>query len=261
VAGTAVDALLLEPHGYRTPRLTVTLPYLPAGWDGATIAVIADMHIGPYSTLDDARAIVHLCNNLQPDIIALVGDYVSEAAAISRALVEVLRDLRCNIGKFAVLGNHDYWSDPAAMRHTLQSADIDLLCNAHRTVSRNDTPLCIAGVDDLWSTRPGPDIQATLADVPTSTCRIVLCHNPDYVVQLPTQPRVDLMIAGHTHGGQVRLPLLGAPILPITHREYAEGLTTAPRCKVFTSRGLGMVSVPVRFNCPPELPLLTLRQG
>ena len=259
VAGAAVDALVIEPHGFQVTRPTIPVNNLPSAWDGVRIAQITDIHVGRFSDLDDARRIVEMTNDLSPDIVVLTGDYVSRADAISRALVEVFRDLRTK-WKFAVLGNHDHWSNAKAVIASLETAGIPMLINSHRILDRRNQSLCIAGVDDLWSSTPGPDVVQALSGVPREIPRILLSHNPDYAERLPSSPRVDLMLSGHTHGGQVKLPLLGAMRLPINHSKYAEGLVPAPHCAVFVSRGLGMVGVPIRFNCRPELPLITLKR-
>lgn len=258
-AGTALEAFVIEPHWFKVTRPSIAVANLPAAWQGVRIAQITDIHIGRNSTLAHAREIVDMCNDLQPDIIALTGDYVSQAEAITQALVEILRDLRARIGTFAVLGNHDYWTNAHRVVASLNSAGIELLKNRHHILKRKGQKLCIAGVDDLSTNNT--DVAKALAGVDPKIARILLCHNPDYAEQLPAKPRVDLMLCGHTHGGQVRLPLIGPPLLPIKHRKYAEGLIAGPRCPVFVSRGLGMVGAAVRFNCRPELPLITLRQA
>ncbi len=259
LAGSALDALVLEPHWFEVTHPSISIANLPAAWDGVRIAQISDMHIGPNSSLEHARQIVDMCNDLQPDIVALTGDYVSKADAITQALVEVLRDLRAKIGKFAVLGNHDYWTNAHLVIASLESADITMLKNEHHILSRSGQKLCIAGVDDLFSNNS--DVVKALAGVERKICKILLCHNPDYAEMLPEEPRVDLMLAGHTHGGQVCLPLIGPMILPVNFKKYAQGLVAGPRCPVYISRGLGMVTVPVRFNCRPELPLITLHRA
>lgn len=260
VTGSAANAWLVEPHGFVIRRIRIPLRRLPAAWDGVNIAHLSDLHIGPYSDTDHLRDIIAKTNRLQPDITVVTGDFVSRASAITPAVAEVFRDLRggpC----YGVLGNHDHWTDaPEVMRH-FASAGVRFFVNEHETLHRRGQPLCIAGVDDLWRREPfGPDLEASLDDVPEDHCRILLCHNPDFAEDMPPTPRVDLMLAGHTHGGQVRLPLLGAPVLPIRHRKYADGLVQGPHCPVFISRGLGMVSPPVRFLCRPEIVLITLRR-
>ena len=124
--------------------------------------------------------------------------------------------------------------------------------------TRGGAGLWVAGVDDLWE--GSPDLAAALAGVPEAVPRILLCHNPDYAEQMQHTPRVDLMLCGHTHGGQVKIPFGPRPRLPIRHRRYAAGLVEGPCCQVYTSCGLGMVGVPIRFNCRPELAIVTLRR-
>lgn len=260
VAACAVDGLAIEPHHFKVTRHTCSLRGLGTGWDGATVAQITDVHVGRWSDFDDARRIVEMTNDLQPDIVALTGDYVSRADAITSALVEVFRDLHAK-EKYAVLGNHDYWSDAPGVIAALESAGIPLLTNKHVLLRRGRDVLCLAGVNDVWSVHPPPDAAEALKGVPEDVPRIVMSHNPDYAEITPPDVRVDLMLAGHTHGGQVRLPLVGPMILPIRYRKYAQGWVRGPRCPVFISRGLGMVDIPVRFNCPPELPLITLRKA
>ena len=258
--GAIVDALAIEPHWFQTTRPVIPVNHLSPAWDGVRIAQITDIHVGRLSSLDDARRIVEMTNDLHPDIVVLTGDYVSRADAITHALVEVFRDLRTK-RKFAVLGNHDYWSNAKAVIASLETAGIPMLTNRHYILDRRNQSLCIAGVDDYWSATPGPNVADALRGVGEEVPRILLSHNPDYAERLPARPRVDLMLSGHTHGGQVKLPLLGPLKLPIEHRKYAEGLVPGPRCPVFVSRGLGMVGVPMRFNCRPELPLITLRRA
>ncbi|MBS3821670.1 MAG: metallophosphoesterase, partial [Phycisphaerae bacterium] len=209
--------------------------------------------------LDDARGAVDAANAARPDLVVLLGDYVSRADAITRALVEVLRSLRAPLGVYAVLGNHDYWTDAPAMIRIFDDAGVRMLTNDHAVLTRDGQPLCLAGVDDLMA--GSPSLTDALADAPDDAPRLLLCHNPDYLDRMPRDVRVDLALCGHTHGGQVRLPLIGPPALPVGNRRYAEGLVRAPSCPAYVSRGIGMVSIPVRFNCRPELPVITLHSA
>ncbi|MCD4823627.1 MAG: metallophosphoesterase [Phycisphaerae bacterium] len=256
--GAVIDAFFIEPHWFKVTYPVFRIPNLPPAWDGVRIAHITDIHVGALSNLDDARDIVNMANALNPDIVVMTGDYVSRAAAITRALVEVIRDLRAKVAKFAVLGNHDYWTNSAAMINLFEETGVKMLTNRSHVLRRKGQPLCFAGVDDLMAGRP--DLYRALTGVDKQIPRILLCHNPDFAEMMPKNPRVDMMLCGHTHGGQIKIPLIGPLVLPITHKKYAEGLVQGPRCPVFISRGLGMVKFPVRFNCRPELPLITLRR-
>lgn len=259
VGGLALDAFVIEPHRFRITRHTISLPRLPQEWDGLTIAHITDIHLGKLSDLDDAREIVDMTNQLRPDLIVLTGDFVSRSDSISPALSEVLRDLHAPMGKFAVLGNHEYWTDSPRIIETFEAAGIKFLTNDNHIFTRNDKALVLGGVDDLME--GNPDVLRAFRGIDKNVPRILLCHNPDYAEAMPAESNVDLMLCGHTHGGQVKVPLVGPLMLPIIHRKYAEGLVDGPHCPVFVSRGLGMVEIPVRFNCPPEIPLITLRKA
>jgi len=131
--------------------------------------------------------------------------------------------------------------------------------NTHVLLHRGGDRLAIAGVGDLWADRQ--DLAAALAGVPEGAARVLLCHNPDYADHMPPRPRVDLMLAGHTHGGQVKIPFAGRWRLPIVNKLYAAGIVPGPHCPVYVSVGIGMVSLPLRFNCRPELPIVTLRRA
>jgi uncharacterized protein len=257
LGGIALDAFVIEPHGFKITKHTITLPRLPQEWDGLTIAHVTDLHIGKLSDLDNAREIVNMTNQLHPDLIVLTGDFVSRADSISPALSEVLRDLHAPMGKFAVLGNHEYWTDSPKIIATFEAVGIKFLTNDNHVFTRNGKALVLGGVDDFME--GNPDVLRAFSGIDENVPRILLCHNPDYAEAMPAESNVDLMLCGHTHGGQVKIPLIGPPLVPIDHRKYAEGLVDGPHCPVFVSRGLGMVEIPVRFNCPPEIPLITLR--
>ncbi|HUT62066.1 MAG TPA: metallophosphoesterase [Phycisphaerae bacterium] len=256
-AGAAVDALLIEPGWIKVTRPAVRIPSLPSAWDGATVAVLTDFHRGRLIGIEHIREAVELANEARPDVIALLGDYVSRADAITEEYGKLLGKLQAPLGVFGVLGNHDYWTDAGAVESMLAGAGVRLLTNRSAILRRDGAPLCLAGVDDLWTGKP--DVASALAATDPAVPRILLCHNPDYAEQIPPAPRVDVMLCGHTHGGQVKIPFGGRPRLPIQHAKYAAGWARGPHCPVYTSVGLGMVGIPVRFNCRPELAVLSLR--
>ncbi len=258
-AACAVDGFLVEPHGFRITRRTIPVAGLPREWEGVTIAHITDPHVGRLSAVIRLREIVDMANAVQPDIVALTGDLVNRRETLTAELTRVLSALRPRAGSVAVLGNHDYRAGSDHVTACMESAGIRVLKNQHVVFRRGGRTLCFAGTDDPMFGRP--DAAAALSGVAEDTVRILLCHNPDYAEYLPKTARVDLMLCGHTHGGQVKIPLFGPPILPIEHTQYAEGLVSGPACPVFVSRGLGMVTIPLRFNCPPELPVITLAAG
>lgn len=257
MAGTALDALLIEPRWIKVTRPTIRIPSLPGAWDRATIAVLADFHRGRLIGKEHIRQAVELANDARPDVIALLGDYVSRTDAITDDYAKLLGKLRAPLGVFGVLGNHDYWTDSRGVEAMLAGAGVRLLTNRHALLRRDGAPLCLAGVDDLWV--GSPDLASALGATDPAVPRILLCHNPDYAEQIPPAPRVDVMLCGHTHGGQVKIPFVGRLRLPIRHAKYAAGWARGPNCPVYTSVGLGMVGIPVRFNCRPELAVLSLQ--
>lgn len=257
--GGAVDALAVEPRWVRLTRPVVRIPSLGRAWDGVRIAHLTDLHVGRLIGLDYVRKVVKLTLAESPDVIVLTGDYVSRTPAITPEYAAALKDLRAPLGQFAVLGNHDHWTDLARVQAMLKSAGISLLTNTHVLLRKNGDTLCLAGVGDLWEDKQR--IERALGGVADEVPRILLSHNPDYAETMPASPRVDLMLCGHTHGGQVKIPFGPRPQLPIVYTKYAAGLNRGPHCPVYTSVGLGMVGIPVRFNCRPELPIITLKRS
>jgi hypothetical protein len=252
------------PLGIGTTWLALTRPVvaiadLPPAWDGATIALLSDLHAGGPPGWAYLRRVVAAVNAAAPDAIALTGDHIDCCGTATPELTDVLADLCAREGKFAVLGNHDYMADAAGVAAALSAAGIELLTNAHRILDRGGRKLCIAGVDDLRHGRP--DAAGALTGVDAAIPRILLAHNPDYAECLPAGLRVDLMLCGHTHGGQIRPPFGAAPFLSLRFRRYGEGLVRGPSCPVYTSRGIGTAHLPFRVNCRPELPILTLRRA
>jgi predicted MPP superfamily phosphohydrolase len=256
---SALDALAIEPDWLQVNRPVIRIPRLPAAWEGVSVAHITDVHLDSRFGPRLLRKVVDVINSAAPDIVVMTGDYGIRSRLLARGKLKSLSQIRAPQSKFAVLGNHDYETDPAAVCALLRAAGFEVLMNSHRMLLRGESRLCVAGVPDPWEDKPS--VADALAGAAEEPPRILLCHNPDYAEEMPRSPRVDLMLSGHTHGGQVNLPFFGPPFLPIRHRKYASGLVQGPCCPVYASRGLGTVGPPVRFNCRPELPLLTLRNA
>ena len=221
-----------------------------------TVALISDVHHGPFVPLTYIRDIVVIANSLKPDVVLLTGDYVSQHPRYIEPGIEALGKLEAQIGCFAVLGNHDHWESAPATRHALTEAGIQLTDNMGEWIERHGDRLRICGVGDLWTDRQNS--QTALGDATTHDAVIMLSHNPDYAEVL-RDPRVGLMLSGHTHGGQVVMPGFGAPIVPSRFgQKYLHGLVQAPSCQIFVTRGVGTVGPPVRFLCRPEIVQITL---
>jgi uncharacterized protein len=252
--------IFVERYRLHVNRYRVTVPRLPAAFDGYTIAFLSDLHLGLLNRESFINRAIAAANQSGADLIACGGDYVHEwppAREIDNAW-RMLRQLQAPDGVIAVLGNHDHWADTARSLLCLSESGFDL---RHRTrsIERDGQRLWFAGAGDLWEDHlPLDDM---LGEVPTDECRVVLAHNPDTADSSFGQ-RVDFMLCGHTHGGQVRIPGLGAPVLPVANRRYSSGVLSANRgFPMLISRGIGWAVYPVRFNCPPEVAVVSLHRA
>jgi len=239
---------------------------LPREFDGLQIAHVSDTHYGPYTSLSYLQSVVERVNQLKPDLILLTGDYVHRTPLAIEPGIGLLKELRPRLGMIAVLGNHDHWEGADACRAMFKKTAIPLIDNAHLYLTPdgllNDAKagatLCIAGVGDLWE----GDVRLSdaLWGIPDSIPRILLSHNPDVAESIPPEARIDLMLSGHTHGGQVSLPFIGAPFAPTAYgAKYLGGLCHGPQCRVIVSRGVGLAAFPIRFGVPSEIGRITLR--
>jgi hypothetical protein len=216
---------------------------------------------------DFIRRAVTEVNELRPHLVVLTGDFVShplgkpagmEGARYIEPCAEALQGLRADYGRYAILGNHDHWNHPATVRNHLDLVKFPVLLNNAVTLEKDNARLWLAGVDDVMSGTP--DIEKALRRVPAGEPVVLLAHEPDFADHVAQHP-VDLQLSGHSHGGQVRLPWMGAPILPLLGKKYPMGLYRVGNMQLYTNRGFGVINPPVRFNCPPEITLITLRAG
>lgn len=248
-------ATLIEPNWPVVEQISVTLPRLPARLEGLRVAQLSDLHISSYTTAGDIERAAALAMRQSPDVIMLTGDFIwREVWQYAEELVEPLRTLRAPLGVYAVLGNHDHWEDAALATRVLAEAGVTLLVNQAVRLE-TDAPLWLAGLDDVWERKH--DMAAALAGAPDDECKLLLVHEPDYADEAARYP-VDLQLSGHSHGGQINLPGYGRPVLPYLGRKYPAGLYQVGPLALYTNRGIGVIAPPVRFNCPPEVTLLTL---
>jgi predicted MPP superfamily phosphohydrolase len=240
---------------------------LSPGLHGLRIVQLTDIHHGAWMSLAWVRQIVDATNALAPDIVALTGDYVYHGPQYVRPVSQALAHLRPRVGVVAVLGNHDWYDNRGLTQWAFAREGLPLIDNKRLFVTPNRRlvphareGLCIAGVGDLWEDKCLYD--GALGGVPGGMPRILLSHNPDVAEQpqfLESGLRVDLMLSGHTHGGQIRLPGIGAPVTNSAFgQKYAQGLVQGPVCPVYVSRGLGMTVMPLRLNVPPEIAVIEL---
>jgi predicted MPP superfamily phosphohydrolase len=256
-------AVWLEPRRLVSRRIDVPLAGLSEHHDGLRITVLTDLHVGsPHQHIVKLTQIVAAANAQQSDVTLLLGDLVIQGVlggtfVSPEDIAGALRNLRATHGVFAVLGNHDWWLDGPRVQAALVRAGIRVLEDDAASVLVNGEPIWFAGVSDFWE-RPH-DVDRALRRVPSNDPVVVFTHNPDIFPDVPA--RVTLTVAGHTHGGQVRLPFIGRPIVPSRFGErYAAGLVVEDGRSLFVSTGLGTSIIPVRFRVPPEVVQLILRR-
>lgn len=263
MAGVALLAwsVLVEPGRLVVRHTAVVSPAWPAGHAPLRIAVLTDLHVGSFRNgLDRLEEVVSRTNEQAPDLVVLLGDFVIHGVAGGRFAApepgaKKLGRLRARYGVAAVLGNHDWWYDGERVRAALERTGIRVLENEAVPLGEVRQRFWVAGVGDLWTRHP--DIPAALSGVPAGDPVILLTHNPDIFPKVPA--RVVLTLAGHTHGGQVALPLLGRPVVPSRYgQRYAYGLIVEDGRVLFVSSGIGTSIVPVRFRVPPEIAMVTL---
>ncbi len=258
VAGLAASyPLLIERYHVLTHFYRVPVPNLPRAFSGLRIVQITDLHYGLLLPLAVVRRVIDRTHRLEPDVIVCTGDYVQGRGRTAEidTVWPLLAELKAPLGVHSVLGNHDHWADAKRSRHWLNATNQNLSHKA-KVLEKDGGRLWLAGAGDLWEDHE--DLDRILKGVPDPECRIVLAHNPD-TADTKFSARVDLMLAGHTHGGQIDLPLIGAPFLPVRNRTYSRGLKRSPRgVRIFISSGVGCSGYPVRLNCPPEIAVLEL---
>lgn len=254
-------SVLIEPGRLILHQETIRIDNWPPELRGLRVAVISDIHAGGWF-IDNKklRLIVERTNQLQPDLIVLAGDYMSPNSWHSERVepevsAAILKDFRAPLGVFSVLGNHDWWYSGQKVRQGLEGNGIRVLDDEVVELKWRDSSFWLAGLADLW-TRP-QHIGETIAKVPQGKPVIALTHNPDIFPRLA--PSVQLLLAGHTHGGQVNFPLIGRPIEPSDFgQRYGAGHVFENGHHLFVTTGIGTSILPIRFRVPPEIVLLTI---
>lgn len=271
----SVYPVFIEPRRVEINHIHLTFPSLPRAFDGLTIAHLTDLHRSRAVSAEYLAHCVELINTQKPDLIALTGDYITfsnhfgppgrlligsrkTVANFAHDIARILAQARATFGVYATLGNHDVWFDPTLISNCLQQAGIHVLRDESVTTTVNGAPLAIVGLRDMWT--EGVHLTYALAGV-NASFNLVLMHNPSLFDRW-TLPGNHLILAGHTHGGQVNLPFIGPPILPSNSlRKYAQGLFQRGDSYMYVSRGVGVIYPPIRFNCRPEIAIFHLHSA
>jgi predicted MPP superfamily phosphohydrolase len=257
--GVIIYAREVEPRLVEVNPVTLTLPRLAPEFDGYRVVQIGDLHLDDWTKPERLTEVVEKVNGVRPDLVAITGDFASYSAEQldARRLVGALRSLKADDGCVAILGNHDYLTDVDLVRRCLREGCVTELVNGVRTLRRGDAALHVAGIDDVMEGRSRLDL--VLQRLPGSGAAILLAHEPDFADVSAATGRFDLQLSGHSHGGQIGVPLLRRLVLPPFSQRYTSGLHEVGGMLQYTNRGLGFVHLRARFLCRPEITVFTLR--
>ena len=239
--------------GITTQR--IWLSELPEGFRSFRILQLTDIHHSLFVPLSQVAAVVELSNRLKPDLIALTGDFVTYSRSSIEPVAEMLGALRARAGVVAVLGNHDFRVGAEAVEKALRRHHIQVLRNRHQLLHQHGDKLYLAGVDDYGY---GADLERAMRGIPEDAATILLAHNPR-LLRAAACRGIGLMLSGHTHGGQVNLPLLGTVYGRSPEQmRFKKGWDRLGATQIYVSRGIGTIVLPLRWRCPAAVPLLEL---
>ena len=257
-------AALLETTQVQLTRLPIKIAKLPPEFENFKIIQLSDVHHSSFVSEAEIAAAAQRVNELQPDLIVLTGDYVSHSVDFIPGCARALGQLKAKHGVFAVLGNHDHWTDGQLMKTALEAQGIRVLCNENERIEKDGASICLAGVDDMMVKLD--DMKAALAETSRAETRILLAHNPA-LIREAARAGVDLMLSGHTHGGQINWKLLVpqketrlSRWLHRPSRKFMRGHAVLGNTQLYVNRGFGTVVVPLRFGCTPEITLIELQR-
>ncbi len=258
LSATSAYARFIEPYYYRVLEQDVFVRDLPQAFENFRITQLTDVHHSRIVGLDEIRRVVNLAQSTKPDLIALTGDYTTTYRRFIEPCAEALGNLQAPEGVWAVLGNHDHYTDHELTTRSLERNHIPVLNNSNTTLRRGSDSLQLAGIDD-WSWAQG-DWDRAFQALDRNRPTVLLSHQPS-VLDLPETQHVSLILSGHTHGGQVTFPFIGAPArLATKDLKYAHGLFRRGDTQLFVSSGTGVIGLPVRLGARPEVAVLRLRR-
>lgn len=244
------DGVMSEPH-------EIVVPDLDPAHDGLRVAQLSDLHVGPLTPVERIRSAIVEANRFRPDLVVLTGDYLTRDRGGVSLMREQLGGLTAPT--WATLGNHDRWVDPrGGAAASLEHLGYGVLENQNTTLLLRGAPFTVVGIDDLWTRSADPPLAMKGA---RAGSRLYLAHVPRTADHLAIWGKPMLLLSGHTHGGQVNVPLLMPALRWMAREPYIDGLYQVERVQLYVNRGVGNVGMALRFNAPPEVSLLTLRSG
>ena len=264
-AGMAFYGGEISRHELEIVYRTITIPRLPDPFAGLKIVQISDFHFHEYTEAAFVEAVVRRVNEATPDLVVMTGDFVSSkplprhlAARMSYHCAEILSRIECPL-RYAILGNHDVLVSANAVTDALATHGIPVLTDSSVPLERDGRRLWLAGMQDALQQRPDILTALPAGRNPDQEPLILLAHEPDFADQVLGR-QIDLVLSGHTHGGQIRIPFLPPLLLPELGTKYVEGLfRLRGGTQLYVNRGIGAVNLPFRFRCPPEISVITLQ--
>ena len=248
----------IEPGRLAVESIEIHLPGLAHEMDGLRLVQISDIHAGRDLPPEQLETTARQIEALAPDLLVVTGDWVTYDAHDAQAAARTVASYSPPLGIYAILGNHDYWTDAEIVADAVQAAGITLLRNQNVAILAGEPALYLAGVDDIWENQD--DLSQALEGIPANAPVILLAHEPDYADEVAADGRVALQLSGHSHGGQVNVPLFGTPVTPHLGKKYPRGYyQVGDSLQLYTNRGIGLVRPAVRLNCRPEITHITLR--
>ncbi len=245
---------LNEANTLEIEEVQINLKRLPKKLDGFRLVHLSDIHHSPFTNLEHIENAVNIANDLKPDMFILTGDYVSHEVEYIEPVGEVLGELESAYGTFACLGNHDHWTDAEAVTKSLRQNNIKVLVNEGFRFTADDVSFWLCGVDDHMVKQT--DLNAALHGSFPDEMKMLLAHNP-VIIRQAVKFDIDLIFSGHTHGGQINVRDKEKKILP-KRRKPKSGLHRRKDTQIYVTRGIGTVVLPVRYQCPPEISMITL---
>jgi len=263
--GLAAYAGTRGRHQLEILNRTFAIPNLPDAFQNFRFIQISDIHFEEYTEAWFLEEIVRQVNALDAELVVVTGDYISHgplpfsyAWKAAGVCAEILGGLKAP-QKYGILGNHDAVAGPEHIIPPLEAHGLPILVDSYVPIERGRDVLWLCGADDAGVR--SPDLNLAIPPFTNGAPVILLCHEPDYadrVVHHPRFPTIDLMLSGHTHGGQIRLPLVGPLILPPMGQKYVQGAFQLGHMQLYVNRGIGAVGLPFRLNCPSEITQITL---
>jgi predicted MPP superfamily phosphohydrolase len=262
--GLATYAGTHARHEFEVTQITLPIRDLPDAFLNFRIVQMSDIHLEEYTEAFFLERLIHQVNNLDPDLVLITGDYVSrgpldlsvswKAAGLAAEIISTLKAPQ----RFGILGNHDVNVGAEHVIQPLEAHGTPILVDSYTPLERGHDVLWLCGADDAGTRNP--DLNFAIPETPRAPV-LFMCHEPDYVDEVVLHPRfplIDVMLSGHSHGGQIRLPYIGPLILPPMGQKYVEGLFQFSHMQLYVNRGIGTVGLPFRLNCPAELTHITL---